>query len=356
LPARGLGNVRERRAYGRLVLVVLLTALGAGDIQAQTNPVRASVPQLRGFYDKYVDCGGLFIRAAFVVEDRALELACGRVMRMLSGAPQARANLLEWQAELHIIGRNQQTSDLPELHSYRGQEWDKNNHLDIDRRTRGVGGLYSSCGEENLLGLPSDRYRGGSDICVHEFAHAVMNVGLDDALRASIEDQYRRAKSAGLWNGLYAATNAQEYWAELSMWYFGAHGDRGSTGPADGNAALAAYDAGGHALLDRIYSGRLSPATVRIVPVHIAAVAHELRSAASTAKAVVVLLNNSSRAYALRWIDFKGERKGYGTLEPMSYRTMQTFQTHVWELKDLVSGRASQFVVDAPFSRWSMEN
>jgi hypothetical protein len=259
-------------------------------------------------------------------------------------------------AELHIIGRDQQTSDLPELHGYRGQEWDKGSHLDIDRRTRGVGGLYSSCGEENLLGLPTDRYRGGSDICIHEFAHAFMNFGLDDALRGSIAEQYRRAKAAGLWNGLYAATNAQEYWAELSMWYFGAHGDRGKTGPADGNAALAAYDADGHALLDRIYSGRLSPAPVRIAPVHLAAGSGELRSAASTAKASLVLLNNSSRAYAVQWLDFKGERKGYGTLEPMSYRTMETFLTHAWELKDTLSGRASRFVVDAPFSRWNIEN
>src|SRR3984957_13305094 len=262
----------SRRAIWRVLAVaaLLLPVTLSGDASGQTYPVRESRPPLRDFYDKYVDCGGLFIRSARIVEDRALELACGKITKMLAHATQAKANLLEWQAELHIIGRDQQTSDLPELHWARGKDWDANTHQDVDQRTRGVGGLYSSCGEENLLGLSSDRYRGGSDICAHEFAHAVMDFGLDDALRKTIEEQYRRAISAGLWNGLYAATNQQEYWAELSMWYFGAHGERGTSGPADGGAALAAYDADGHALLDRIYSGRSPPSAIRIASARIA--------------------------------------------------------------------------------------
>jgi hypothetical protein len=291
-----------------------------------------------------------------VVDDLALQLACGKVTKMLALAQQAKANLLEWQAELHIIGRNQHTSDLPELHGYRGKDWDKSTHQDIDRRTRGVGGLYSSCGEENLLGLPSDRYRGGSDIGVHEFAHAVMNFALDNALRNSIQERHRRATSAGLWNGLYAATNPQEYWAELSMWYFGAHGDRGTAGPADGSAALAAYDADGYALLDRIYSGSSRPSAVKIEAAHIVAGSGELRSGSSRAEASVVLLNNSSRAYSVQWLNFKGQPIDYGQIEPMSYRVMQTYLTHAWELKDNASGRISRFVVEAPFSRWSVEN
>jgi VHL beta domain len=337
-------------------LTVLLLVLSAQAAGAQTNPVRESLPPVRNFFVKYVDCGGLFIRSARVVDDLALQLACGKVAKMLSRAQQAKANLLEWQAELHIIGRNQQTSDLPELHCSSGKDWDKKTHQDIDQRTRGVGGLYSSCGEENLLGLPSDRYRGGSDICVHEFAHTVMNFGLDDALRRGIEEQHGRAKSAGLWNALYAATNPREYWAELSMWYFGAHGDRGATGPADGSAALAAYDADGYALLDKIYSGRLRPSAVKIEPVHIASGSGELRSVASKAEALVVLLNNSSSVYSVRWLNFKGQPIDYGRLESMSYRAVQTYLTHAWELKETASNRISQFVVDAPVSRWSVEN
>lgn len=353
-------NVRVCRAPPRpgrrlVRLAVILVVLSAQAASAQTNPVRESLPAVRDFYVKYVDCGGLFVRSARVVDDLALELACGKVAKMLSRAQRAKANLLEWQAELHIIGRNQQTSDLPELHRYRGQELDKNTHQDIDQRTRGVGGLYSSCGEENLLGLPSDRYR-GSDICVHEFAHTVMNFGLDNTLRRSIEGQYSRAKSGGLWNGLYAATNPQEYWAELSMWYFGSHGDRGTTGPADGSGALAAYDADGYALLDKIYSDRLQPSAVKIELVHIANGSGELRSVTSKTEAVVALFNNSASVYSVRWIDFNGRPIDYGQLEATSYRVMPTYLTHVWELKETASNRISRFVVEAPVSRWIVKN
>lgn len=265
--------------------------------------------------------------------------------------PASQANLPQWQAELHIIGRDQQTSDFPELQSARGKVWDAKSHENIDQRTRGVGGLHASCGEENLLGLPSDRHAGGSDICIHEFAHTVMDIGLDDALRKSIEAQYGRATSAGLWSGRYAATNPQEYWAELSMWYFGAHGDRGAAGPADGNAALAAYDPGGYALLDKIYSGGLRPSTVKIVPVRMAGASGELHSSGGGIDARMALLNNSATAFAIQWLDFKGQPVDYGTLAPTSYRVMKTFVNHAWQFKDTALDRTERFVVDAPASR-----
>jgi hypothetical protein len=140
------------------------------------------------------------------------------------------------------------------------------------------------------------------------------------------------------------------------MWYFGAHGERGAAGPADGSAALAAYDAEGYALLDKIYSGALRPSAVRISPIHVGGGSRELRSGSSTAEASVVLVNNSSRVYALQWLNFKGQAIDYGELEPMSYRVMKTYMTHAWQLKDVASGRISQFVVEAPFSRWSVDN
>jgi hypothetical protein len=43
-----------------------------------------------------------------------------------------------------------------------------------------LGGLLTSCGEENLLGLEKDRYR-GRDICVQEFAHNILGYGVPSA-------------------------------------------------------------------------------------------------------------------------------------------------------------------------------
>lgn len=72
----------------------------------------------------------------------------------------------------------------------------------------------------------------GRDICVHEFAHTVMDFGLGEAQRREIEACYQEsAVNNGTWNRApgqppaYAATNPSEFWAELTMWYFGTHGE-----------------------------------------------------------------------------------------------------------------------------------
>jgi alpha-glucosidase len=177
---------------------------------------------------------------------------------MLRDIPAARSRLIARGAELHIIGRNEVTSDLPEFRSQRGVVFaDRGRLWTIDTRTRGKGGLKASCGEENLLRLPSDRYR-GQDICVHEFAHDVMNVGFTNAQRARIRVRHVAARDAGLWPGSYTISDAMEYWAELSMWYFGGRGDRRMQGPppADGPEGLRAYDPKGFELLDELYHAR----------------------------------------------------------------------------------------------------
>jgi hypothetical protein len=70
---------------------------------------------------------------------------------------------------------------------------------------------------------------------------------------------------------------------------------------------------------------------------------------------LLVLRNNSSRTFALEWLNFKGQPIDYGKLEPMSDRDMRTYIGHAWELKDTASGQVVRFVVEAPFSRWSVE-
>src|SRR6202021_1819917 len=129
-------------------------------------------------------------------------------------------------------------------------------------------------------------------------------LGLDEALRGRIAEQYRRATSAGRWSGLYAATNPNEYWAELSMWYFG---------------ALAAYDPDGQALLDNIYSGRLTPSAVKISPVHVVTGSAQLHSLGGGGGASLVLRNDTSKTFSLQRLDFRGQPGAYCTLEGLSH-------------------------------------
>ena len=90
-----------------------------------------------------------------------------------------------------------------------------------------MGGVQSSCGEENLLDLDSDPRYSGRDILTHEFAHCLMDVGLPKAARDAIFATFETAVLVkGRWaredgRRAYAGSCPQEYFAELTMWYFG---------------------------------------------------------------------------------------------------------------------------------------
>jgi hypothetical protein len=262
-----MGNLSFKRSI--LTIIWLCGSILLTKAQDATTVQKVN-PPLFGFYSKSLDCGGIMIRSSTEVDDKALQVAAQKINLMLANIPDARHNLAQWGAEIHIISKNQQTSDLPEFRDQKGVKYVDNTGIttDIDARTRGLGGIYTSCGEENLLNLPGDRYAGGSDICMHEFAHNIMVYGLDDSLAKKIDLQYKSAMKKGLWPGAYASVNAGEYWAELSMWYFGAHGEflKGSQLPAVGPNGLKAYDPEAYALLASIYSGKLKKNIKKVDP------------------------------------------------------------------------------------------
>lgn len=250
----------RRRSLAVAVAASIAAASPMPAMSDDRSAVQSTGPAVSGFFKKYVDCGGVAVRSSSAVADDALRQGCEKIRLMLQDIPAVRNTLVGRGAELHIIGRNEQTSDLPEFQQQRGVVYvDNRGRLTtIDARTRGKGGLLSSCGEENILHLPGDRYGDGYDTCIHEFAHAIMGFGIDAAQRRQINDQYAKSMSAGLWRNAYAATNAQEYWAELSMWYFGSHGGRrrlAETPAGDGPDALRTYDPQGYFLLQQIYGG-----------------------------------------------------------------------------------------------------
>lgn len=297
-------------------------------------PVTKVDPPLFGFYTKALANGGILIRSSAEVDDKALQVAAQKINLMLANAPDIRHNLGQWGAEIHIIGKNQQTYNLPEFRDQKGMPPVDNQGTvpNIDTRNRGMGGIYTSFGEENLLNLPGDRYT-GLDLCTHEFAHNIMFYGLDDSLAKKIDAQYKSAMKKGLWPGAYASVNTGEYWAELSMWYFGAHGEflKGTKLPAPGAEGLKAYDPEGYALLASIYSGKLKPAITDIAPAK--ALPAGAKSAAVNTKARLMFTNNSAQKLKLFWLDYLGKARAYGTLSPYSKAIQKTFIGNVWRVE-----------------------
>jgi hypothetical protein len=245
-----------------LLSSALLAALAVAAATSPTErpPIKVIDPPEREFFSKQLDFHGIPIKAHTVVSDEAIFEAYNRLSRMLSQLPGITSNLVAAKVELHIIGKDQVTTDLPEWRHDKGKPLAEYNGLTRDQRTRGMGGRLVSCGEENLLKLEKDKYR-GRDICLHEFAHAVRNYAMSREVRGKFNEQFRRSTAKGLWVKAYAASNPDEFYAELTMWYFGTHGDMNMAGtkPADGPDGLKAYDPEAYTLFDDFYQGRLNP-------------------------------------------------------------------------------------------------
>src|SRR5690349_14632972 len=168
------------------IFFVSLPILARGEQQesklvASNSQIKLIDPPEKDFFSKLLDFHGIPIKAHKVVSDEALYAAYGRLSLLFSGLleqqPMVISNLVAAGAELHIIGRNQVTTDLPEWRHDKGKKLDEYHGLTRDERTRGMGGRWTSCGEENLLRLAEDRYR-GRDICLHEFSHNIRSHGI----------------------------------------------------------------------------------------------------------------------------------------------------------------------------------
>ena len=188
-------------------------------------PVRQVPEELRTrlkldpFYTKYIDAKGLPVLSSDKPDDRALQRACQLLNDVLRKRDDARQALIRNRARFAILGRNEGTAEIPE-YGYRTRP-----QADIDyinRRARGMAGLVASCGEENIMCLPGDRYYNES-ICLHEFAHTISMYGLfsvDRTFQSRLQSAYVSARDSGILDGTYRKENAQEYWAEGAQDYY----------------------------------------------------------------------------------------------------------------------------------------
>jgi hypothetical protein len=246
----------------------LLAAAGPGAVDQPR--IEIIDPPERDFYSKMVDYHGIKIKAHKVVADEALFEAWRRVDMLLTNLPMVLTNLVAAGAELHIIGKDQVTTDLPEWRQDKHVPLDDYSGLTRDVRTRGMGGLVASFGEENLLRLSTDRYYDRAigvtrDICIHEFSHGVFGSGLPQSVRQMFLDQLRRSLDKGLWVNSYAASGTGgEFLSEITMWYWGSHGDLSMQGakPENGREGLRKYDPDTFKLVDDYYNGRIEIAKV----------------------------------------------------------------------------------------------
>ena len=171
-----------------------------------------------GFYSKCAYFRGLPIIGSSKVDDKAFHQIIHTFGRMLAKVPfSVTDELVKAGSHYSIIAATEGQTDLPEYADLRNDP-----KTDWNKRARGLGGLVTSGGEENILEFPTDRYKGES-IFIHEFAHTLANYGFiktDPKFETDWDAAYRNAMATGLWTKTYSATNRDEYWAEGVQMYF----------------------------------------------------------------------------------------------------------------------------------------
>lgn len=198
-----------------LALLSIATQTTGGKEPLTVPPANLSYD---GFYKKCAYFRGLPIIASEKVSDKAFRVLIATFSKMLAKIPDKEFQILvDRHSHYSIMAATEMQTDLPE---YRYLKSDPNTNW--DKRARGLGGLDTSAAEENILELPSDRYRGES-IYIHEFAHTLANYVFrryDADFMPTLRDIYAKAIAEGLWKNTYSATNKDEYFAEGVQMYF----------------------------------------------------------------------------------------------------------------------------------------
>jgi hypothetical protein len=181
------------------------------------------------YYTQFISVLGIEIKAPPSVDPRALHKAEEIIYMMLVDIrPDIKERLVAKKAALAIIPRDKFVTSLPEF-SHLSGKIDINGNPYDSFKIRGLGAKsqpVSATSEENLLNLSNDPFE-AEDITVHEFAHAVMNLGFSSEDIRKINDLYVNARADGKFRGTFAMSRVDEFWAELSQSYFSVNNEIG---------------------------------------------------------------------------------------------------------------------------------
>ncbi|MDF1702989.1 MAG: hypothetical protein P1V36_17715 [Planctomycetota bacterium] len=338
------------------------------------------------FYERYTTLEGFTIQASQGPRDEALLEAAWIIRNMLAKRRDI-LDTLRWRGiRLSVMAHDEWTTNVPEHASLTPAKW-------WDYRARGLGPgprrPVVTCAEENLLGFRGDPYAGES-ILIHEFGHAIDLEAmryLERGFAAKLEAAYKAALAAGLWQGSYAATNKEEYWAEgVQSWFDANGGARSLPGGVDTREKLLAYDPRLGALLRKVFGNnpwRYVPAAKRLGRGHLRgcdpatlptfrwpegladwywayeqkkatgegllvleklpAASAPKRSPVTRSETRVLFVNESGVDVRIYWLGYDGKRKPYGTLRAGASEERATLAFHVWVVTDDAGRELARF-------------
>ena len=183
-------------------------------VQAIVVPQRFPPPppslRINLFYQKYLEVNGVIIVAPSEVSDAGMERAGAIVAGMFAGKPVMFAGRPDKNLRIAIFKMNakgERSIQVPELVP---------SVSDHDGRAFWT--------EHEWISIVPEDDRQYCYVFIHETAHAIQ-FALEDQpdgqeFRSRLEALYHAALGAGLWDGTYASTNVDEYWAETVTFWF----------------------------------------------------------------------------------------------------------------------------------------
>ena len=164
-----------------IVCVLFCSVQLATTVQSVNIPEPVPLPaavcktfDLDPFYEQWIDVEGLPVVASAKVNPYAVKEAAYLIRQMIGHRQDVLQALAQNNVRFAVMAYNELTTQIPE-HS------DLQPDFYWDRRARGLGSTPArpavSCGEENLLNYSGDPYS-TENILVHEFAHAIHQMGL----------------------------------------------------------------------------------------------------------------------------------------------------------------------------------
>ena len=235
------------------------TSPASNEVSARIERVSATCPYrtYKPLMRQVSTVGPLCVTGGTRVPKRALDEAGRMLDIMLARRNDVGAELMRAGALTAIFARTEGVCDLPYFSDLAGSA-----SCNAEGGLGGVPGRpVTACSERNVLQQSDDPFgRGtradGENVCVHELAHTIMNVGLSNRDRSRIRSRFDASDTKELWAGDYALENADEFFAEMSQVYFCANPEIPSSLHTHGvncAAELRDYDPTTYQLIDSIF-------------------------------------------------------------------------------------------------------
>ena len=271
----------------------LITGYRGRGVTSLPDSVRRRFNLDTTFYSKFADAGGIPVIASALVPDEALLVTRDIIAHMLAKRPDIRADIVQRGGRVGVMAVTEMTTDIPEQREWKKPTLDDRRLTDGERarynqpggigsmtdkeywnrRARGMGGTFTTCAEENVLGYPGTRYF-GEHILVHEFSHSIQTSirRIDPQLQAELEAAYQEATDKKMYVNArgarhYAVNTLAEYWAEGTQWWFwnnypDVFVTNGTEHPVWSPEELERYDPKLFAILAKVYQDHRIPMDV----------------------------------------------------------------------------------------------